>query len=72
MMILTPVLWNLLAQSLFTSDFFLVLSAFVAVNTILYGSLAIAKILPKIHFSKFDRRRHRRSETRSIYPDGPV
>lgn len=54
------------------SDFIAVLSAFVAINTVLYVTLAIFKLLPKIYLSDFVHRRNRRRETRSIHPDDPV
>ena len=50
------------------SGWFAVLAAFVAVNTILYVSLALTKLLPAPRLRH--RGRSRRSETRSIYPDG--
>lgn len=49
-----------------------ILSTFVAVNTVAYGALAIAKILPKVYPTDWLPRAYRRSETRSIYPDGPL
>lgn len=59
----------LLPESLLASDLFAVLAAFVAINTVMYVALAVAKMLPKVYFSDFVDRRNRRSETRSIYPD---
>ncbi|WP_417554938.1 hypothetical protein [Microbacterium sp.] len=59
----------LLPASLLYSDWFGVLSTFVAINTVIYVVLGIIKIVPKVSI----RRRHsgasRRSETRSIHPD---
>ena len=43
-----------------------------AVNTLMYGALAIAKILPKLHPGEWLRTRNQRSETRSICPAAPV
>ncbi len=54
------------------TDLFTILMMFVAINTLIYVSLAVAKILPKIHPTDWVRRRGRRSETRSIDPDAPV
>ena len=54
---------------LLTTPFFQFLSAFVAINTIMFAALAIAHMLPKVYFSDFFARRGRRKETRSIHPD---
>ena len=59
----------LLPESIMHSQWFAVLSTFVAVNTVLYLTLAIIKILPKAYLSDWVDRRNRRSETRSIYPE---
>lgn len=48
------------------------LAAFVALNTIMYVALAIAKMLPKVYVSDWVSRRGRRRETRSIHPDAPI
>lgn len=48
------------------------LTAFVAINTVAYGALAIVKILPKVHPQDWLPRAYRRTETRSIHPDGPL
>jgi hypothetical protein len=55
--------------SIMHTQWFAALSAFVAVNTVLYLTLAIIKILPKAYLSDWVDQRNRRSETRSIYPD---
>jgi hypothetical protein len=62
----------LLPESFLHTQFFLVLATFVAINTIVYVVLAIAKILPKIYVSDWIRGANRRAETRSIHPDAPV
>jgi hypothetical protein len=59
----------LLPESIMHSQWFAVLSMFVAVNTVLYLTLAIIKILPKAYLSDWVDQRNRRSETRSIYPE---
>lgn len=41
----------------------------MAINTVMYGALALAKILPKLYPSDWVRPIDRRSLTRSIYPD---
>lgn len=62
----------LLPSSVIDTAAFGVLAAFVAINTIMYTALAVAKMLPKIYFSDYNPRRRRRAETRSIYPEGQV
>ena len=62
----------LLPESFLESGFFQFLSAFVALNTIMYVALAIAKMVPKIYLSDIVPRRGRRRETRSIHPDEPL
>lgn len=59
----------LLPEGLVHSELFGVLAAFVALNTVMYVALAIAKMLPKIYLSDFVGGRDRRRETRSIHPD---
>jgi hypothetical protein len=63
------VLGSILPGDLMHSHWFAVLTTFVAVNTVLYLTLAIIKILPKAYVSDWIDRRNRRSETRSIYPE---
>jgi hypothetical protein len=56
-----------------TSPWYATLTAFVAVNTLLYVVLSISKILPRAHPTTWFRAgstASRRRETRSIYPDG--
>ena len=62
----------LLPESTLREEFIAVLAAFVAINTILYVTLAVAKILPKAYLRDLLDTRNRRSETRSIDPDAPV
>jgi hypothetical protein len=59
----------LLPQSFLQSPFFAVLATFVAINTVMYLALAVAKILPKIYLSDYLSGANRRGETRSIHPD---
>jgi hypothetical protein len=59
----------LLPQSVLSSGFFAVLSAFVAINTVMYVALAMAKAAPKLYLSDWINRRNTRAQTRSIYPD---
>jgi hypothetical protein len=58
----------LLPESFLQSEFFLVLSTFVAINTLMYVTLAIAKMLPRIYLSDFRSGRNRRREPRGIIP----
>ena len=51
------------------TQWFAVLSMFVAINTVLYLTLAIIKLLPKAYLSDWIDQRNRRVETRSIYPE---
>ncbi|WP_238439568.1 hypothetical protein [Microbacterium sp. JZ31] len=67
--LIAPRMGFLLPESILHSEWFAVLAAFVAVNTLLYLALAIAKLMPK---PRPRRGRVVRSETRSIHPDGPV
>jgi hypothetical protein len=62
----------LLPDSVLKTEFFAVLAAFVAINTLLYVTLSIAKILPKAHpLDWWYRLRHRdrRRATRGIHPE---
>jgi uncharacterized membrane protein len=60
----------LLSEDFLRTEFFAVLAAFVAINTIFYVALAVAKICPKIYPSGWFHGLNRRSETRGIHPDG--
>lgn len=62
----------LLPETTLREEFIAVLAAFVAINTIVYVTLAVAKVLPKIYVRDLVDTRNRRSETRSIDPDAPV
>jgi hypothetical protein len=68
-----PLLWGiLLPQSVLRSQIFAVLSAFVAINTLIYVALTVAKLLPKIYLSDWFSNPERRRQTRGIHPDGWV
>lgn len=58
-----------LPQWILQTRWFAVLATFVAINTVMYAALSIAKILPKIYVQDYLPRRYERSQTRSIYPD---
>ena len=62
----------LLPESVLHNEVFAVLAAFVAINTVVYVTLAVAKVLPKIYVGDWIGPRNRRSETRSIRPDAPI
>jgi hypothetical protein len=47
-----------------------VLAAFVTVNTVMYGALAVAKVLPRLHPTTWFTSANRRAEERGIHPDG--
>jgi hypothetical protein len=61
-----------LPEEFLSTPTFQFIAAFVALNTIIYAALAIAKMLPKVYLSDLVVRRGRRQESRSIDPDGPV
>jgi hypothetical protein len=67
---------GVLPDNIMNTPWSVALSTFVAVNTLLYLTLAIVKTLPKAYLSDWIDQRNRRSESRSIYPDvaagGPV
>lgn len=58
----------LFPESLLHSQWFAILATFVAINTVMYAALAVAKILPKVNPSDWIRTRNERSETRNIDP----
>ncbi len=62
----------LLPDDLLRHEAFAVLAAFVAINTVGYVTLAVAKMLPKVYFRDWFGTRNRRQETRSIDPDAPI
>jgi hypothetical protein len=66
----TILAWAILPESLLHTQWYAVLSGFVAINTILYVSLSVFKILPKVYVHDYIQHRGRRAETRSIYPNG--
>ncbi|GAB3853852.1 hypothetical protein GCM10028801_06990 [Nocardioides maradonensis] len=62
----------LLPTSTMHSHWFGVLAAFVAVNTVVYVALAVAKAMPKVYVRDWLPRGYQRAETRSIHPDDPA
>jgi hypothetical protein len=65
---------SVLPESIMHSAWFAALTMFVAINTVLYLTLSIVKLLPKAYLSDWVDQRNRRGETRSIYPEaeGPA
>jgi hypothetical protein len=61
-----------LPEEFLSTPVFQFIAAFVALNTIMYAALAVAKMLPKFYVSDWVVRRGRRGEIRSIHPDGPA
>ncbi|HEX7716694.1 MAG TPA: hypothetical protein VF416_05360 [Marmoricola sp.] len=61
----------LLPESVVQSAPFKVLAAFVAINTLIYGTLAAAKALPKVYAPAWFGGRNRRAQNRSIFPEPP-
>ena len=59
----------LFPTTLVHSGTFGVLAALVAINTVMYSALAVAKMLPKVYPSGWVSERGRRSQSRSIYPE---
>ena len=62
----------LLPESILQSRVIGVLAAFVAINTVMYVALTVAKMLPKVYVYDLIVPRNRRRETRSIHPEVPV
>lgn len=60
-----------LPESVLQSGAFSVLAVFVAINTVMYGSLAVAKMLPKVYLDSWFGGRNRREQNRSIHPTPP-
>ncbi|MBI1352644.1 MAG: hypothetical protein GC156_16205 [Actinomycetales bacterium] len=61
----------LLPETFLQSEFFQVLATFVAINTLMYVTLAIAKMLPRVYMTDVFRGRNRRKEARGILPPSP-
>ena len=61
----------LLPSSVLQSDAFAVLATFVALNTLMYATLALLKLLPKGYRFFWTPGRNRRRHNRSIHPDPP-
>ena len=57
-------------EAVFATTWFALLLSFVAVNTLMYLTLAISKILPKLYLGTLRKRRYERNQERSIHPQG--
>lgn len=62
-----PTVMGLLPEAWLSKEWFAVLAAFVAVNTIMYVALSIGHMLPKPYLSDWLTDRSRRAADRSIY-----
>ena len=62
---------SVLPTSILSSDAFGILAAFVAINTVMYAAVTVAKLVPRVNPAMLRRGRYQRSETRSIHPDAP-
>jgi hypothetical protein len=66
---------NVFPSSWLVSDWYATLTAFVAVNTLIYVVLSVSKVLPRLHPTTWWSQGSgatRRRESRSIYPDRPT
>jgi hypothetical protein len=72
---MTPLVMELLPagllfpQSTMHSGAVKILATFVALNTLMYATLAVVKMLPKTNIRSWFARTNRRAQDRSIYPN---
>lgn len=64
----SPLVMGLLPEPVLHTGWFAVLATFVAMNTVMYCALAVAKTLPKLYPTDWVPRRRRRAESRGIHP----
>ena len=62
----------LLPESILHTDSFKILATFVALNTLMYATLAVLKVLPKGYALSWFRGLNRRAQNRSIHPEAPA
>jgi hypothetical protein len=62
----------LLPESILHTDSFRILATFVALNTLMYATLAVLKVLPKSYALSWFSGLNRRAQNRSIYPVPPA
>ena len=63
------ILPGLLPESILHSDAFQILATFVALNSLMYATLALLKVLPRGYSIFRSSGINRRRDNRSIYPD---
>jgi hypothetical protein len=59
----------LLPESILHTDSFKMLATFVALNTLMYATLAVLKVLPKGYAFSWFSGFNRRAQNRSIHPE---
>jgi hypothetical protein len=65
-------LLTVLPEWILHTDAFQILATFVAINSLMYATLAVLKVLPRGYgLARFNGRNRRRAN-RSIYPDQPA
>lgn len=63
---------GLLPEWILHTDSFQILATFVAINSLMYATLAVLKVLPRGYaLSRFNGR-NRRGDNRSIHPEPPA
>lgn len=62
----------LLPESILQTNSFKILATFVALNTLMYATLAVLKVLPKGYAASWFNGFNRRAQNRSIYPEPPA
>ncbi|NMM22233.1 MAG: hypothetical protein HHJ11_01815 [Phycicoccus sp.] len=62
----------LFPESILHANSFKLLATFVALNTLMYATLAVLKVLPKGYALSSSSGLNRRAQNRSIYPGPPA
>ena len=62
----------LLPESILQTNSFKMLATFVALNTLMYATLAVLKVLPKGYALSWFNGFNRRTQNRSVYPEPPA
>ncbi|HEY3546829.1 MAG TPA: hypothetical protein VGK17_12190 [Propionicimonas sp.] len=63
---------GLLPEWILHTDSFQILATFVAINSLMYATLAVLKVLPRGYALARFNGRNRRRENRSIHPEPPA
>ena len=63
---------GLLPEWILHTDSFQILATFVAINSLIYATLSVLKVLPKGYALTRLNGRRRRVQNRSIYPEPPA